>query len=343
MPFLGRQLISEGGILEPKFRGRREVPSAVHLAAIGFVAIFALIWSVVRAHVQAITIDEADTYQFFIEGPVRFTWHPSSNNHFLNSLLARLTTNAFGPSIPAIRLPALIGGALYIASCVACCLIIGRQLRLRLLLLCALLYNPFIADYLVVARGYGLAIGFFVAALATLLLAVGTPRRELAFHISCARASSVLSALSFAANFSFAFVNLALASVFFAFLLRKAAPVRAVVAAVVVPGLIVGAILTAPILLRWPPGHLWYGANTLSETVFSITASVFDLNTSWMPAPLQTIVDQLSEWLPVALLATGLLTAVPYYLVRPGGCDPGSGGQAVASSAFLVLASVVRR
>jgi len=75
-------------------------------------ALFALAWAVARAATQSITIDEADTYLQWVDRPGQL-WAQISNNHILNSLLMRLSTWLFGLSEITVRLPALVGAALY--------------------------------------------------------------------------------------------------------------------------------------------------------------------------------------------------------------------------------------
>src|ERR1700759_2158647 len=72
---------------------------------------------VIRAHVQNITFDEADTYLTFVQPSWQSHFWANANNHVLNSLLMRIFTVAFGVSNLTIRLPALIGAALYISAC----------------------------------------------------------------------------------------------------------------------------------------------------------------------------------------------------------------------------------
>src|SRR5215470_2912969 len=88
---------------------------------LGAAAIFAFLWVFARACLQSITIDEADTYLFFVGRPWPSHWEPSTNNHLLNSLLMRLFTSLFGVSHLSVRAPALIGAAIYIAATYALC------------------------------------------------------------------------------------------------------------------------------------------------------------------------------------------------------------------------------
>ena len=48
-------------------------------------ALFALVWAVIRACVQAVVIDEAETFDVFAGRPTPSHWEPASNNHVLSS------------------------------------------------------------------------------------------------------------------------------------------------------------------------------------------------------------------------------------------------------------------
>jgi hypothetical protein len=90
------------------------IPAKVALQAwvLRLAALFAIVWAVIRASIQSITMDEADTYFWFVA--TSKVWYPSSNNRVLNTLLMWVTTHGFGTSNITIRAPALVGGVLYI-------------------------------------------------------------------------------------------------------------------------------------------------------------------------------------------------------------------------------------
>src|SRR5271154_6412489 len=89
--------------------------------------LFAIFWAVLRASVQAITLDEADTYFWFVARPVGYVFYPFSNNHVLNTLLMWITIHLFGTSIIAVRAPALLGALLYISTCYFLCRVITNR------------------------------------------------------------------------------------------------------------------------------------------------------------------------------------------------------------------------
>jgi len=123
-------------------------------------AVFALIWVTFRAHLQSVTVDEADSYLFFVAPDWASQWYPSSGNHVLNTILIRFFTWLFGLSHLTLRAPALIGGAVYIAAVFRLCLLMTEEEIFLWPLFVSFVYNPFVMDYMVAARGYGLAVGF---------------------------------------------------------------------------------------------------------------------------------------------------------------------------------------
>lgn len=129
-------------------------------------AVFAWVWVFARACIQSIVIDEADTYRVFVARPSPSHWEAAANNHVLNSLLMRLSVALFGASALSLRLPALLGAAIYIASCFVIVRRVSRSTILQWSLLACLVFSPFVMDYLVAARGYSLAVAFLMFAVA---------------------------------------------------------------------------------------------------------------------------------------------------------------------------------
>ena len=270
-------------------------PATAQLA-LGAAAIFAFLWVIARACIQSITIDEADTYLVWVARPDPSHWSPASNNHILNSLLMRLFTGLFGLSHLAVRAPALIGAAIYIAAAYYLCHRIVPDLRVALPMLVCLIYNPLVMDHLVAARGYSLALAFLMVMLAIAARArIG--RRECAICSACA-------ALSFAANFAFALVDSAALAGIFLLACRASKDRLRIAWACIAPGLAVSIFLTSHALLHFPKQELWYGAHSLGEMLRTVReSSLYRLNPQIVnPTLLQTL-RLLAPWLVPAALA----------------------------------------
>jgi hypothetical protein len=294
-------------------------------------AIFALLWAIARAAVQAITIDEADTYLVWVARPNPSHWEAASNNHVLNSLLMRLTTGLFGVSHLSVRAPALAGAALYIAMAAALTMLAAPSFRVRWPLFVALAYNPFVFDHLVAARGYSLALGFLMAAIAAAAWAetCAWPPAKI-----CAIASACL-ALSFAANFSFANVDALTMAAIATWACARTQSARArvrVLGACVLPGLLVTLFLSAPVVLHWPKGELYYGAHSLGEWFGEIARdSLHRLNP-------QVVNPMLIRWLnPIkGLLIPAALALAAWQWLRGRGTRLGYALLAILATAVAV-------
>ena len=245
-------------------------------------AAFAMVWAIVRAHVQAITIDEAVTYTNFVR-PSEFNFLAAhANNHVLNSILAWAFTRAFGTSNLVARSGALIGAAIYIVASYFLSVLIAEGFLLRVFLFICLVFNPFVFDFLVAARGYGLASGFLLSAICFVAYALTGDTKSPRVTTACV-AASVCIALSFLSNFSFAFVDAACIVMLYLWA-SGGETLRArgtLAAACFLPGLFLAGALAGPILLQWKQSELNYGADSLKETFRSLyQASFYELNPS---------------------------------------------------------------
>src|SRR5258706_1103264 len=142
---------------------RYETAAKVFLGALWVVCVY-------RAVTQSITHDEALTYALYLTGPFSQIFRVfSANHHFLNTLLMYFCASLFGLSEWSLRLPALAGAALYFTAVYR----VSRHVfggGYSLLLAVGLLtLNPFILDFMVAARGYGMALGLWMWAAAPLL------------------------------------------------------------------------------------------------------------------------------------------------------------------------------
>jgi hypothetical protein len=269
------------------------------------VALFAVTLAIYRACSQAVTIDEADTYFWFVARSVDNLWCPFPNNHVLNTLLIWVSIHAFGLSALSLRLPALLGAVLYISTCYYLCRALTDRLVLQLTIFICLVYHPFVLDFMSAARGYSLANAFLLAAIAV-------PVRESRSALrSCAWASLLLG-LSFCANFPFAFVDFAAFLAIAIWAVRRRgehSPVR-ILAFCAIPGLIAVCLICGYPLTHWPSkDELWYGSHSLTEMTHSLRDATF-----YRLSPRLAQFQEAAKWmryLPVilGLLCGGLLVS----------------------------------
>lgn len=135
------------------------------LAALALLAALFLI-SVYRAATQSITHDEGVIYEWLLSGSwSRVLTFEHGNHHVVSDLLCKLMISVFGLSDISLRIPSLLGGLLYFYAVFRISKLLFGEAFLFLLSVAFLSLNPFVLDYLVCARGYGLALGFFLYAL----------------------------------------------------------------------------------------------------------------------------------------------------------------------------------
>ena len=256
------------------------------------VAGLAVTWIVHRAMVQSITLDEANTFRYWVAPNAPTYWVPHANNHVLNSIMIRLAVWLFGLSHLTMRLPALLGGVLYIAAVCGFCIRICRDRVLTFALFVCFVYNPFIMDYLVAARGYGLALGFFTLAIyivaQTLVQAEKPGERETLSHV---RAVSICAAVSFCANFAFAYANVVLLLVFVAWAYLEQRNHNWISYARLTfvcafPALLIVFLVAGSVLVSFPRDQLIWGAHSLRQTWHDIRAASFCQLNSYLVNPL---------------------------------------------------------
>jgi hypothetical protein len=153
-----------------------------------------------RAATQSIVHDEALTYQLYLAGPAGEIFHHfDANHHFLNTLLMRVSTAIGGFSPFTMRLPALLGAGLFFAALFRFCRWAFGSGWLLPVAVAVVSLNPLLLDFMVAARGYGLALALWMWALALLAPQLDAPvhyRKSIAMAGACA-------ALSVTANLIF--------------------------------------------------------------------------------------------------------------------------------------------
>ena len=121
--------------------------------------------TLIRAVVVSLTYDEADTYLHYVRfrGIFGFLIKDIANNHPLNTLLIFITTTLtkiqFNEFI--IRLPNVCAFLVYLFLAYK----ISAAQKYRIFLFSILAFNPYLNEFFGLARGYGLAAAFTLAAL----------------------------------------------------------------------------------------------------------------------------------------------------------------------------------
>lgn len=191
-------------------------------ALVLLVALFATL--VYRAATQSIVHDEAFSWEEYLSGPSSMIFqHYDANNHFLATILFRISTTVFGDSELAMRLPTVLAGAWFFWTVFRLCELFFGDGWFCLLGCCALALNPILLDFLVAARGYGLAMAGLFWTLYEMLewqeeRSRGIAEFELRKRLWKASAGCFIAV---AANLTFLMPVFVLATAFCVLLLRK--------------------------------------------------------------------------------------------------------------------------
>jgi hypothetical protein len=244
--------------------------------------VFVFLTNVYRAATQSMTVDESLTYLLWVkDAPAALFGGYLANHHVLHSILMWLATLALGTSDLALRAPALLGGALYLAGVWS---ILRRLEPPRLALAAgaaALALNPYVLDFLVAARGYGLALGCATLA-ADRVLAAFARARAGASAFRAPIASGLLAGAAVACHLGYAvFTGALVLAVSAAACAARPAGASAWRAAAAAGGRItLGALLVAAPILWKPLAHsqgredIIIGKDTLDEATAALRSAV---------------------------------------------------------------------
>jgi hypothetical protein len=293
-------------------------------------AVAAMALVVVRACIQSMTIDEANTILGFVSAPPGTHWYPSSGNHVLDSALARLFTTIFGINELSTRAPALFGAIVYIWSALRFTILITSWRFLHWMLFAFLVFNPLTLDFLVAGRGYALAVGCMFAALyliAKLVLSGGESDRFALY----ARWASFFVAVSFCSNFSFAYADAVTMLAFFIWAAtgaprRKLGYLR-LAECCFLPGIVTAIAICGPTVWEFPRSQLYFGSMSLRQMWHSVISSTFDeLNPDVLNWWMRVVFQKIRSKLPIASVVTfvAMLIAVEWrnWLARKSNFDP---------------------
>ena len=229
--------------------------------------------AIYRAATQSVTYDEAFTYNWLLDGPVDFVFtRYTANNHVLFSLLASLSLKIFGLSPLALRLPTLLGAALFLFASAGLASVAFDRGGSRLAVFAALTLNPFVLDFCVAARGYGLALGLFAVALylSTRVVAAGVHDKRVYAAIAVGLGLAIASNLTMLFPAIAVALTLAVICVLSAREGDRTAETLKLMTWLALPGVLVPSALLFRPLLEAKREHFFFGASSLFETAQSL-------------------------------------------------------------------------
>ena len=146
-----------------------DIPIRLASLLIGLLVLTLFVYSNYRAANMSMTIDESNNYYGFATKNIWTCFYSAScwgsaNNHLLNTYLFQHSVACFGLSEWSIRFPNVLAHLLYLLSSWALMRIVTNNGLLCLTGFVLLNFNPFLLDFFPVARGYGLSMGFIMAA-----------------------------------------------------------------------------------------------------------------------------------------------------------------------------------
>lgn len=257
-----------------------EVPRRLCLLLL--VAVLAV--CVYRARTQSLTIDEAHVFQLYVNKPLSDMPKAfDACNHVLHTLLMKAARWAFGTGELALRIPGLLGAAIYFAAVYRLTTLLFRG-WIQLPAVAALVLHPLLLDLMVAARGYGLALGLFTWSLyyAIAYLTKGFEARIL-------WRSGVFAGLAIAANLTLLAPALALGIVLLALALRNG-PRSAwtVIDGYGGPAFVSAFLLLVLPLLPATGAEFYFGAQSLADTTHSLVESIAKVQraVTWWPVVL---------------------------------------------------------
>ncbi len=180
----------------------------------------------------------------------------------------------FGVSPLNIRGGSIVAAAVFIGSAYWLCRMLSRDWIFRFALFMCLVYNPFVFDYFVAARGYGLGLAFLLLA-----IKVGTWSHVDGDPLTGCAVASVCAGLAFSENFGFAFAVaslLAMLSVWAWMDPRGARRPLHLIAATILPALAIVVLIPSSILLAYEKSQIVAGTASLREMFVEMIKATLD-------------------------------------------------------------------
>lgn len=232
--------------------------------------IFLFGYIVLRAYFLGFTHDESITFTI-TDGDQLFLF--TANNHWLNTLFSYLSSQFFGFSELAFRLPNVISFLVYSFFCYKLVIENSTNVFSTIISIIFLMLNPYLIDFFGLSRGYGLSMAFFCGSLYFFIKDNNHySNRTLAFGL-------FFSILTIYANFSFIIPIIAIHAGYFnqinlknfqKYINIKRLLLFSLEAIFLVPALFI-------ILLLKKGNRFYYGGsrNIIQDTLFSIFDQTF--------------------------------------------------------------------
>lgn len=216
--------------------------------------------NVYRACTQSITVDEAQTFNEFVNSPVARMFEAyDANHHVLHTYLCRISVALIGASEFSLRLPSLIGGLLYLVMAYRMCTLLLGQGLYALLTLGALTLNPLVMDHLSVARGYGLGLGLLMWGLFESIEWTGKPAK------GALQRAGIAFGLSVSANLAYALPAAGLGGALLVMASRER-KLRAVLVHLGIPAAVISALIVGPPLRTATAQTFYAGTDSWIES-----------------------------------------------------------------------------
>ena len=267
-----------------------------------------LAFNVYRAATCSITIDEAFTYNRFVHPPFsRLLADYDANQHVLYTLLARATAGILGLSEFSLRLPAVLGGALYLWVALSLSRAVFGARPMLLPAFALLTLNPLVLEHMSMARGYGAGQACWMAAVYQTVSWPPSPSpRQM-------RLLGLLLAAS--AGFNLIFIPPALALLIWcaAGLRKQEGAWDRLLNHAVLPALVCSFLLLVLPLARAERGHFYLGEKTLWRSAVSIAEASLLQEMRWWATHMpgwEVAIWWIANLAPYAAL-TVLLLGVP--------------------------------
>jgi hypothetical protein len=229
------------------------------------ILLFAFGTAVYRAKVMPIAHDEALTYEWFLDEGVEHVLHYNAANHVLQTLLAKPIVKIFSVSELTLRVPTLMGAAIYLLAAYLLCRKLFGSGLVMVFSTAMLALNPQVMDFMAAARGYSLGLAGLAVAMHAFARLADRGRfdpNDQQWRWGCAIASISL-ALAAAANFTnivpatclaFSFTVVALGGFSAVFQFRDRV-LRDFAKYFILPGLAVGLCILWPYLIQARLAH----------------------------------------------------------------------------------------